>query len=332
MVVAGDGMCAGAIRGTTLIRSATEQDMDAITRIYEHHVRHGAATFEIEPPDASEMNRRRLEIQSRRLPYLAAETGGVVAGYAYAGPYRPRLAYRFTVEDSIYVHPEFVGGGLGRLLLSRLIEFCETNGARQMIAVIGDSGNTASIRLHEKFEFRAVGVLRGVGRKFNRWVDTVIMQRALCPGGLLPRLEHLAGRGEGRAVILKQMADLLRRSGNHRWVGLYEIDHAAGLVRNLVFSGPGAPAFPAFSLSKGLTAKAIRERRTINVGDVAADPAYLTAFGSTRSEIIVPVFDATGEIVVGTIDVESEYPNAFSDDIQILLEDCSDAIRRLWEK
>ena len=161
------------------VRVAAGQDVDAITRIYGHYVRHSTATFEVEPPDPSEMDRRRLEILSHGLPYLVAETEGIVAGFAYASPYRPRPAYRFTVEDSIYIRSDSLARGLGRLLLTRLIEHCETQGSRQMIAIIGDSGNTASIRLHTAFNFRTVGVLQGVGYKFGRWVDTVIMQRAL---------------------------------------------------------------------------------------------------------------------------------------------------------
>ncbi|MGA8025596.1 MAG: N-acetyltransferase family protein [Bryobacteraceae bacterium] len=171
-----------------LIRTATELDIHAIEEIYAHHVLNSAATFEIEPPDRSEMDRRRLEIVSRGLPYLVAEADGVVAGYAYAASYRARPGYRFTVEDSLYIHPDFLRRGLGQLLLAKLIEFCEANGYRQMIAVIGDSGNTASIRLHSKFGFREVGVLEAVGRKFGRWVDTVILQRALYSGNQLSEL------------------------------------------------------------------------------------------------------------------------------------------------
>jgi L-amino acid N-acyltransferase YncA len=150
-----------------LIRTAIEPDMPAVTDIYAHHVRNSAATFEIEAPDCSEMDRRRLEILSYRLPYLVAELDGRVTGYAYAGRYRMRPAYRFTVEDSTYIHPDFLGRGLGCLLLTRLVELCSTAGYRQMIAIIGDSGNTASMRLHERLQFRKVGVLEGTGRKFR---------------------------------------------------------------------------------------------------------------------------------------------------------------------
>ncbi len=162
-----------------LIRTATEEDIDAITVIYAHYVQHSAATFEIEPPPRSEMNRRRLEILSQGLPYFVAENNGSVTGYAYAGPYRPRHAYRFTVEDSIYIHPELTNRGLGRLLLNSLIDFCQKGGSRQMIAIIGDSDNTASVKLHLAFGFHQVGILQAVGYKFNKWVNTLIMQRAL---------------------------------------------------------------------------------------------------------------------------------------------------------
>lgn len=139
----------------------------------------GSGTFETEPPDCAEMDRRRLDIARQGLPYLVAEVDGSVAGYAYTARYRLRPAYRFTVEDSVYVRADLMGRGLGQQLLRELIELCTADRKRQMIAVIGDSGNTASIRLHAKLGFRHVGVLQGVGCKFGRWIDTVIMQRAL---------------------------------------------------------------------------------------------------------------------------------------------------------
>jgi L-amino acid N-acyltransferase YncA len=131
------------------------------------------------------MERRRLELLAQGFPYLVAEVEEVVVGYAYVSPYRTRPAYQFTVEDSIYIHPDFQARGLGRLLLTNLIECCDRKGSRQMVAIIGDSGNTASIRLHTAFGFRTVGVLQAGGYKFDRWVDTVIMQRALQKGTLI---------------------------------------------------------------------------------------------------------------------------------------------------
>jgi phosphinothricin acetyltransferase len=163
----------------TNIRASTENDIPAIAAIYAHHVRTGTASFEIEPPDAAEMLRRRSEITAKGFPYLVAEDGGAVVGYAYAGPYRARLAYRHTVENSIYVRHDMAGKGIGGLLMPALIAACEKNGYKQIIAVIGDSGNAASINLHRKFGFRDVGVLKDVGFKFDRWLDTVFMQRAL---------------------------------------------------------------------------------------------------------------------------------------------------------
>jgi len=145
-------------------------------------VRHTTASFETEPPDAGEIARRRAGILAARLPWLVAEVDGVVAGYAYASLYRPRAAYRFTVEDSIYIHPEYAGKGIGSELLVRLIAACEAWGARQMIAVIGGSDNAASIRLHTRFGFRHAATLDAVGYKFDRWVDSVQMQRALGNG------------------------------------------------------------------------------------------------------------------------------------------------------
>lgn len=128
----------------------------------------------------------------------------------------------------------------------------------------------------------------------------------------------------------QRIADFLRKSGNYRWVGLYEVDHAAGLVKNIVWSGPEAPSYPVFPLTKGLTGSAISFGKTVNVGDVASDVRYLTALGSTRSEIIVPIFDASGKIVIGTLDVESEHENAFPAKTQSFLELCAKTIQPLW--
>jgi len=161
------------------IRPADVDDAARLAGIYNWHVRNGTATFETEPPDAAEIAQRISTVQSKQLPWLVAVTEGRIAGYAYAGTYRPRPAYRFTVENSIYLHPELTGKGIGSLLMAPLLEACAERGCRQMIAVIGDSANAASIRLHEKFGFRHVGVFRDVGFKFDRWLDTVLMQRAL---------------------------------------------------------------------------------------------------------------------------------------------------------
>jgi L-methionine (R)-S-oxide reductase len=147
---------------------------------------------------------------------------------------------------------------------------------------------------------------------------------------LLKELKRLVSGGELRRAALEKAAALIKESGNHRWVGLYDVDHAAGLVSNIVWSGPGAPEFPTFPITKGLTSSAISSRKTVNVGNVASDPRYLTAFGTTKSEIIVPIFDATGENVVGTIDVESAQPNAFDLQTQGLLEECADVLDPLW--
>jgi GAF domain-containing protein len=148
---------------------------------------------------------------------------------------------------------------------------------------------------------------------------------------LLSHLENIVVATRDRQASLQEAAALIRRSANYRWVGLYDVDHAAGLVRNVSWSGPGEPEYPTFPLTQGLTSAAIAQKQIVNVGDVATDPRYLTAFGSTRSEIIVPVFDRAGERVLGTIDVESEEPNAFTKDIEDLLEACSRVIRPLWE-
>lgn len=165
-----------------LVRDARADDLRALTEIYAHHVLHGLASFELDPPDAVEMARRQAHVISLGLPYLVAELGGRIAGYAYAAPYRARPAYRFAVEDSVYIHPDRMGKGIGSALLPALLAACEQSGCRQMIAVIGDSDNRSSIRLHEKFGFERVGLLPSVGWKFGRWVDTVLMQRALGAG------------------------------------------------------------------------------------------------------------------------------------------------------
>jgi L-amino acid N-acyltransferase YncA len=168
------------------IRCATDADVNAITSIYAHHVNTGCATFEIEAPGIAEMKSRMSAIQGSGLPYLVAHLDSLVIGYAYAGLYRVRPAYRFTVEDSIYVHRDYTGHGVGRTLLSKVIARCEARNCRQMVAIIGDSANVASIRLHASFGFRHVGVLHDVGYKFNRWVDSVIMQRPLGPAANAP--------------------------------------------------------------------------------------------------------------------------------------------------
>jgi phosphinothricin acetyltransferase len=169
----------GAMNSLVHFRDCKESDIPAITEIYAHHVLHGTGSFEIDPPDTEEMQRRRLEVVSRGLPYLVAEDEGHVIGYAYASLYRPRVAYRFTLEDSVYVHHAAMGRGIGAVLLARLIPACRDWGCRQLVAVIGDSQNTASIRVHERLGFQHSGVLRGVGFKFDRWIDTVMMQLPL---------------------------------------------------------------------------------------------------------------------------------------------------------
>jgi phosphinothricin acetyltransferase len=183
-----------------LVRPSTAGDLGEIQRIYEHWVLHSSASFEIDPPGEAEMARRREEILRLGLPYLTAEQGGAVVGYAYASAYRPRRAYRFTLEDSIYVDAERTGRGCGRALLAALIAECERGPWRQMIAVIGDGGNAASIGLHERLGFRTVGTLVAVGRKFGRWVDTVLMQRELGEntGELMAGLKAEARSAAGR--------------------------------------------------------------------------------------------------------------------------------------
>ena len=164
------------------IRSAVEADLAAVTEIYQHAVLHGTATFELIPPDLAEMTRRFRALVDGGYPYLVATLDGEVAGYAYAGAYRPRPAYRFTVENSIYLRPATHRRGIGLQLLHRLIEECERRGYRQMIAVIGDSDNAGSVGVHRACGFEMIGTHPNVGLKFGRWLDTVMMQRALGEG------------------------------------------------------------------------------------------------------------------------------------------------------
>jgi phosphinothricin acetyltransferase len=171
---------------TLIVRDAADRDVPRIAAIYAHHVLTGLASFEVVPPDAAEMARRRASVLDWELPYFVAEDEGGILGYAYAAPYRTRIGYRYTVEDSIYVDPAAVGRGVGRRLLEHLIEGCAACGCRQMVAVIGDTGNAASIRLHEACGFARVGMLPSVGFKFGRWVDSVLMQRGLGDGDRSP--------------------------------------------------------------------------------------------------------------------------------------------------
>jgi phosphinothricin acetyltransferase len=173
-----------------LIRPSTPADLPAITAIYAEAVLHGTGTFELDPPDEAEMARRRDDVLSKGLPWLVAEApgpaGSQVLGYAYANHFRPRRAYRFCLEDSIYLHPDARGRGVGRLLLTELVGRCEAAGVRQMLAVIGDSANAGSIGVHAALGFEHTGVLKAAGWKFDRWLDVILMQRALGTGDTTP--------------------------------------------------------------------------------------------------------------------------------------------------
>lgn len=170
-----------------VIRTATSADLDAITEIYADAVRNGTASYELEPPSRAEMGTRFDTLSAGGFPYLAAEREGAVLGYAYAGPFRPRPAYRFVVEDSVYVAPEAKGQGVGLKLMQGLIAAAEAAGFRQIVAVIGDGrADSASVKLHEKLGFRHSGRLEGSGYKHERWLDTVFMQLSLNGGASLP--------------------------------------------------------------------------------------------------------------------------------------------------
>jgi L-amino acid N-acyltransferase YncA len=170
------------LNGDFQIRHSSDGDIAAIAAIYGYHVLHGLASFEEVPPAPEELASRRQKIVARDLPYLVAERSGRVLGYCYAAPYRMRSAYRFTLEDSIYLDEAERGRGIGRVLLGSLLERCAELGYRQMVAVIGGSDTWPSIRLHERLGFARIGVLPAVGFKFGRWIDVVVMQRALGPG------------------------------------------------------------------------------------------------------------------------------------------------------
>lgn len=169
-----------------IIRASTPADITAAQAIYAHHVRTGTASFELEPPSIEEMARRRVALTDKGLPWLVAEQEGRMLGYAYAGPYRTRPAYDWTLEDSIYIHPDSHGQGIGKALLTRLIDECTALGYRQMVAVIGDSANAGSVGLHRSCGFHHAGLLQAVGWKFGRWIDSVLMQRSLGDGANQP--------------------------------------------------------------------------------------------------------------------------------------------------
>lgn len=169
-----------------IVRAATAEDAEALAAIYEPAVLHGFGTFETVPPDAAWWEIRRRDIQGLGLPFVVAERDGRVLGYAYAGPFRPRPGYRFTAEDSVYVAPDAQGQGVGRAVLGAVVEACEAFGLRQLVAVIGDSGNHGSINLHRSLGFEHSGVGKSFGFKHGRWVDIVWMQKDLNGGDQTP--------------------------------------------------------------------------------------------------------------------------------------------------
>lgn len=169
-----------------IIEDATDSHMPTVCEIYAHHVRTGGGSFEYDPPDLDEIVRRRDAVRDAGYPYIVAIQGKQVLGYAYAARYRPREAYRYSVEDSVYVAKDATGLGIGGMLLGTLIERCTAAGFRQMIAVIGDSENHGSIALHRKMGFRQVGIIEKIGFKFGKWLDSVTMQLPLGPGGTSP--------------------------------------------------------------------------------------------------------------------------------------------------
>ncbi|MGC4394435.1 GNAT family N-acetyltransferase [Hydrogenophaga sp. T2] len=173
-----------------LIRPSRDEDLAAITRIYAHHVLHGTGTFETTPPTEAEMAQRRADVLGKQLPWLVLEDdNGTVIGYAYGNWFKPRPAYRFSVEDSIYLAPEAAGRGLGRLLLAELIAVLERSGIRKVMAVIGDSANAGSVGVHRALGFSEIGVVRACGWKFGRWLDIVLMEKAIGAADTTPPQE-----------------------------------------------------------------------------------------------------------------------------------------------
>lgn len=170
----------------TTIRPAEARDLPAIAAIYAHHVLHGTGTFETDPPSENDMAARREEVLARGLPYLVAEAHGRVLGFAYCQWFKPRPAYRFSAEDSIYLHPDATGQGIGRRLLGELASQAEAVGVRKLIAVIGDSANAGSIGVHRSLGFTPAGLLRSCGWKFGRWLDVVLMEKSLGAGDTTP--------------------------------------------------------------------------------------------------------------------------------------------------
>jgi phosphinothricin acetyltransferase len=170
----------------TILRPSQEPDLPAITAIYGHHVLHGSGTFETEPPTLADMRARRAEVLGRHLPFLVAEEGGHIVGFAYCNWFKPRPAYRFSAEDSIYLAPDAHRRGLGRALLAELAAQAQAAGVRKLIAVIGDSANAGSIGVHRSVGFEQVGVLKSCGWKFERWLDVVLMEKTLGAGNSRP--------------------------------------------------------------------------------------------------------------------------------------------------
>jgi len=175
-----------------LIRPSRDEDLPAITRIYCHHVLHGTGTFETTPPSVEDMTARRADVLGKQLPWLVVEDDGQVLGFAYGNWFKPRPAYRFSVEDSIYLAPEAAGKGLGRALLAELMAELERGGIRKVMAVIGDSANAGSIGVHTALGFEHVGVVRSCGWKFERWLDIVLMEKTLGAGDSCPPQQDAA--------------------------------------------------------------------------------------------------------------------------------------------
>ena len=274
-----------------------------------------------------------------------------IVGWAALSPVSGRACYAGVAEVGVYVAAAARRRGVGLALLEAVIESAEAHGIWTLQgATIAE--NAASLALQARCGFRIVGRRERIGKLAGIWRDTVLTERRSKkvgveqetrrgmerhrPGSGVPNAEQILRNlhqcvekpGE-RMQKLRQIARILRSIGNYRWVGLYAVDYGRNLVCNLVWEGPAPPEYPEFPLDKGLTGRALAMRATVNVGDVAGDPDYLTALETTKSEIIVPILDPEGSMV-GTIDVESELERAFTPQVQAFLESCAGVIRPLW--
>jgi L-amino acid N-acyltransferase YncA/putative methionine-R-sulfoxide reductase with GAF domain len=319
-----------------MIRPARPADATACAAIYAPYVTDSIISFEETPPTPSQI-RQRMDAAHM---WLVAEDEGEVRGYAYGSAHRDRHAYRWAADVAIYLAGEHRGRGLGRALYSQLFNGLRERGLCVLCAGVA-LPNAASVALHHAMGFTEVGTYRRIAFKCNRWIDTRWYQLDLRPAQAVPpalaasgnrrsdlqaELDHILAHGESAGTAARAV-DAIRERTGWRWVGIYTV--ADGLVRNDAWSGPAAPAHPSFPAAHGLTAAAIESRRTVYCPDVSADQRYLTNQPTTGSELIVPVL--RDGAVVGTLDVESDCPDAFGETERRLAEDLAERLAALWQ-